>query len=144
MTTEYLEMITNWWSRLLCTTQCDLDTQHYHTVFTPDRTPKEYVMKLTIYFYQDKECSNAHSLHAHQYGDDSRKVEIEVPSLIRVRIWSGQDDPMGEQTLSVMMAKEEGPISIPIDERDAQIYASAEFECFQANCPLYFTNHFHI
>ena len=43
-----------------------------------------------------------------------------------------------------MMTEEEGLISILIDKRDAQIYTSAEFECFQADCPLYFINHFHI
>jgi Retrotransposon gag protein/Zinc knuckle len=66
---KYVEMITKFWERLECKDwACEIESQHYHKFFTPEKAPQNTKAKLRLLICQEEECPDLHfgNIHCHQ------------------------------------------------------------------------------
>ena len=80
-------IVTNYWRPLEYTKEdCGEMAYHGHPIFDPKISPQEYVHKIRINFYQNKECRYSDRIYTHQ-GSNTEPTKVSIPMEVAQTIW---------------------------------------------------------
>ena len=136
--TTFMIIVTNYWRPLECAKEdCDEQAYHGYPIFDPKISPQEYVHKIRIDFYQNKECRYANKIHTHQ-GSDIEPTEVSIPMEVAQTIWLDKGEQLN------MIVEYIGIVEILRDERANAEYIAESFEYQDIECGMYFSWHKHL
>ena len=98
-------------------------------IFDPKISPWEYVHKIRIDFYQNKECRYADKIYTYQ-GSDTEPTEVSIPMEVAQMIWPNKGEQLN------MIVEYIRIVEMLRDERANVEYITKSFECQDIECSI--------